>query len=108
MDDSFWISIPGPAWGAIGIVGAAAFTAIGVLVGNWINSRRAGRVDAGTLALEYAKGLEVRLTAVEAKLEVQVNLSSGYRSHAHVLHDWGHVVQTPENPRPLWPTHLPQ
>jgi hypothetical protein len=106
--DEIFLTIPGPAWGAIGVLGAALFTGGGALLGSWLSNKRQSRVDAGSLALEFAKSLEVRLKAVEDKLEAQVALSNGYRSHAHVLHDWGHAVQTPESPRPLWPTHLPQ
>lgn len=108
MDGDFWITIPGPAWGAVGVLGAAIVGVIGAFVGSWMSNRRASKLDAGTLALEYAKGLREDLEEVKGRVTVLEDERDAYRSHAHVLHEWGYTAQTPENPRPIWPATLPR
>lgn len=105
--DEFWASIPAPAWAAIGVIGAALIGFLGAAVGTWLTNRRAAKVDAGQLALQYAQGLRTDLDALRIEVRELKTISNAYRSHAHILHEWGGHVETPERPRPLWPQTLP-
>jgi hypothetical protein len=105
----FWdavVGVPVAAWGAIGLVGASVCTAGGALFGTWLTNRRNARVDAGTLALEYATGLRADVERLEGRVTTLENEKNAYRSHANVLHEWGGFVETPERPRPAWPASL--
>jgi hypothetical protein len=103
----FWQAVPAPVWGTIGVLGAAFIGAMGALFGAWITNRRNARVDAGQLALAYAEGLRKDLDDLRDEVRDLKSISNAYRSHAHILHEWGGHVETPERPRPLWPQTLP-
>jgi hypothetical protein len=103
-----WETIPTPVWAAVGVVVAAIFTAGGALIGTWLTNRRNAKVDAGQLALAYATGLRDDVKVLEARVTTLENQRDAYRSHAHVLHEWGGYVETPERPRPIWPINLPR
>jgi hypothetical protein len=104
----FWESVPAAVWGAAGIAVAAAFTAAGAIFGSWLTNKRSARVDAGQLALEYATGLRDDIQKLEGRVSTLENERNAYRSHAHVLHEWGGYVETPDRPRPIWPVNLPR
>ncbi|MEV5068939.1 hypothetical protein MRBLMI12_000496 [Microbacterium sp. LMI12-1-1.1] len=94
-------SVPAEAWGPLAAIIAAVLALVGVLVGHVIGARGKARADAGQLALQLATTLDARVLVLERE-------RNGYRNHAHVLHEWGGDVQTPENPRPAWPADLPR
>jgi hypothetical protein len=99
-----WLSqIPAGAWGAIGLAAGAVIA----LFGGWLKDRRVAKVDAGQLALEYATGLRDDIKKLETRVDRLENEKDAYRSHAHVLHEWGGHVETAERPRPIWPQTLP-
>ena len=111
VDPGFWdavIGLPVAAWGALGVIGAAVCAAAGTAFGTWLTNRRNAKVDAGQLALEYATGLRDDVKKLEARVSMLENERDAYRSHAHVLHEWGGYVETPERPRPVWPINLPR
>lgn len=108
MSVEFISSVPGPVWAMLGTLGAALFLAGGTFLGVWLSNRRSAKVDAGQLALEYAAALRVDLDLLKVQVGTLQAESNAYRSHAHVLHEWGGYVETPEKPRPLWPLSLPR
>lgn len=102
------VAIPPAAWTAVGVVLAALVAAVGAFIGSWVTNRRNAKVDAGQLALEYAKGLRDDVDDLKTQVAALKAESNAYRSHAHVLHEWGGYVETPERPRPVWPQMLPR
>lgn len=105
---AFLESIPGPAWGAIGVVIAALFAGVGALIRDWWAGRREAKVDAGQLALEYAKGLKDDVDRLTSRVESLEHDRNAYRSWSHVLWDHIHDSTTPRTPAPTWPTELPR
>jgi hypothetical protein len=106
--DNFWITIPGPAWGAIGLLGAGLIAALTSMITAWSKDRNKAKVDAGQLALEYATQLRRDVDDLKASVAELMAERNAYRTHAHVLHEWGGFIQTSENPRPAWPPTLPR
>ena len=99
-----WLAdVPAAAWAAFGVIGGALIA----MFGNWLKDRRAAKVDAGQLALEYATSLREDIKKLESRVDRLENEKDAYRSHAHVLHEWGGHVETVERPRPIWPQTLP-
>ena len=106
--ENFWITVPGPAWGAIGVLGAALVAAVASILTGWAKDRNKAKVDAGQLALEYATQLRTDVDDLKQQVAELMAERNAYRTHAHVLHEWGGFIQTPENPRPVWPATLPR
>ena len=104
----FWANVPSAVWGAIGVTAAAVFTVGGALVRDWWANRRESKVDAGQLALEYAKGLDSKVARLEARVTVLEGERNAYRSWSHVLWDHIHDTDNPRIPAPAWPTDLPR
>jgi hypothetical protein len=107
-DPGLWESVPPAVWGTLGILGAALLTAAGAVFGTWLTNRRNAKVDAGQLALTYAQGLRDDVKKLEDRVTTLENERNAYRSHAHVLHEWGGYVETSDRPRPIWPVNLPR